>query len=80
MSIGEAPFVEARRTGGVAGEIVTIIGYGLESATSVTFNGIPATILYDAPTVIYTKVLTGVTTGKVQVATFKRDAYEQCSF
>jgi uncharacterized repeat protein (TIGR03803 family) len=71
LSVGLNAFVETRPTIGVVGEIVAIIGYGLKDATSVTFNGTPATILYDAPTVIYAKVPTGATTGKVQVVTPK---------
>jgi uncharacterized repeat protein (TIGR03803 family) len=69
LSIGEGPFVETRPAIGIPGEVVAIVGYGLKCATSVTFNDIPATILYDAPTVIYTKVPIGATTGKVQVVT-----------
>lgn len=69
LSIGLVPFVETRPTIGIAGEVVSIVGYGLKGATSVTFNDIPATILYAAPTVIYAKVPTGATTGKVQVVT-----------
>ena len=69
LSTGEAPFVLTRPTIGIVGEVVTIIGYGLKGATSVTFNGTPATILYNAPTVIYAKVPAGATTGKVQVVT-----------
>jgi len=69
LSIGVGPFVETRPAIGTVGEVVAIVGYGLKGATSVTFNGIPATILYDAPTVIYAKVPTGATTGKVQVVT-----------
>jgi uncharacterized repeat protein (TIGR03803 family) len=69
LSTGEAPFVLTRPTIGIVGEVVTIIGYGLKGATSVTFNGTPATILFDAPTVIYARVPTGATTGKVQVVT-----------
>jgi hypothetical protein len=61
--------VETRTTLGAAGEVVTIVGYGLRGATIVTSNGTPATILYEAPTVIYAKVPTGATTGKVQVVT-----------
>jgi uncharacterized repeat protein (TIGR03803 family) len=71
LSTGAPPFVETRPAIGIAGEVVTIIGYGLKDATSVTFNGTRATILYDAPTVIYAKVPTGATTGKVQVVTPK---------
>jgi uncharacterized repeat protein (TIGR03803 family) len=69
ISTGEHPFVATRPAIGAVGETVTIIGYGLKGATSVTFNGIPATILYDAPTAIYAKVPDGATTGKVQVVT-----------
>jgi uncharacterized repeat protein (TIGR03803 family) len=69
LKTGEAPFVETRPTIGVAGELVTIVGYGMKGATSVTFDGTPATILYDAPTVIYAIVPTHARTGKVQVVT-----------
>jgi uncharacterized repeat protein (TIGR03803 family) len=69
LSTGEPPFVTTRPTIGIVGEVVTIIGYGLKGATSVTFNGTPATILYDAATVIYAKVPSGATTGKVEVVT-----------
>jgi uncharacterized repeat protein (TIGR03803 family) len=69
LSTGAPPFVITRPTIGVAGEVVTILGYGLKGATSVTFNGTPATILYAAPTVIYAQVPAGARTGKVQVVT-----------
>ena len=69
LSTGAPPFVETRPTIGAVGEVVTIVGYGLNGATSVSFSGIPATILYDAPAVIYAKVPAGATTGKVQVVT-----------
>jgi uncharacterized repeat protein (TIGR03803 family) len=69
VSTGAPSFVITRPTVAVVGEVVTILGYGLNGATSVTFNGTPATILYDAPTVIYAKVPAGATTGKVQVVT-----------
>ncbi len=71
LSTGEHPFVATHPTIGIVGNVVTIVGYGLKGATNVTFNGTPATILYDAPTVIYAKVPTGATTGKVQVVTLK---------
>jgi uncharacterized repeat protein (TIGR03803 family) len=69
LSVGLGSFVDTRPAIGVVGEVVTILGYGLKGATSVTFNGTSATILYDAPTVIYAKVPTGAKTGKVQVVT-----------
>jgi hypothetical protein len=69
LSVGQAPFVQTRPTIGVVGETVTILGDELKGATSVTFNGSPATILLDDATVILAKVPTGATTGKVQVVT-----------
>jgi hypothetical protein len=39
------PFVTTGPAIGVVGEVVTILGYGLKAATSVTFNGTPAKIL-----------------------------------
>jgi uncharacterized repeat protein (TIGR03803 family) len=69
LSTGQAPFVETRPTIGKVGEAVTIIGYGLTDATSVTFNGIPAAFKVDASTAITTSVPAGATSGKVQVIT-----------
>ena len=80
LSVGEPPFVETRPTIGVMGETITIVGYGLKGATSVTFNGVPATILYDAPAVIYAKVPNGATTGKVQVVTPNRTLTSNVAF
>ena len=79
LSTEEAPFVLTRPTIGVVGEVVTIIGYGLKDATSVTFNGTSATILYDAATVIYAKVPAGATTGQGPSGHAERDVDEQCS-
>jgi uncharacterized protein (TIGR03437 family) len=69
LSLGLGSFVETRPSVGVVGETVAIVGYGLTGATSVTFNGTPASIVYDAATVIYAKVPAGATTGKVQIVT-----------
>jgi uncharacterized repeat protein (TIGR03803 family) len=69
LHTGAPPFVETRPTIGKVGETVTIVGYRLKGATSVTFNGKPATILKEAPTVIYAEVPTGATTGKIKVVT-----------
>jgi uncharacterized repeat protein (TIGR03803 family) len=66
---GQPPFVETHPTIGVVGEKVTILGYELTGATSVTFNGIPAAFTVDASTAISTTVPAGATTGKVQVIT-----------
>ena len=59
LSTGQPPFVETRPTMGAVNELVTIVGYGLQGATSVTFNGTPAIILSDEPTAIYAKVPAG---------------------
>jgi uncharacterized protein (TIGR03437 family) len=54
---------------GKAGTAVTILGTDLTGATSVTFNGTPATITVVSPSSITTTVPAGATTGKVQVTT-----------
>jgi uncharacterized repeat protein (TIGR03803 family) len=69
LSTGQAPFVSTRPTIGKVGETVTIIGYKLTGATSVTFNGVPASFTVDGSTAITTTVPAGATTGKVQVVT-----------
>ena len=69
LSTGQPPFVETRPTIGVVGEKVTILGYELTGATSVTLIGIPAAFTVDASTAISTSVPAGATTGKVQVVT-----------
>ncbi len=69
VSTGAPPFVTTRPTIGLAGEVVTILGYGLKATTSVTFNGTPAEILYATPTVLYALVPAGATTSQVQVVT-----------
>jgi uncharacterized repeat protein (TIGR03803 family) len=69
LSTGEAAFVEPRPAIGSVGETVAIVGYGLKEASSVSFNGVPATIQSAAATVIYVKVPSGANTGKIQVVT-----------
>ncbi len=69
LSTGQAPFVETRPTIGVVGKVVTIVGYKLTGATSVTFNGTPAAFTVEASTAILTRVPAGATSGKVQVIT-----------
>lgn len=68
LSTGAPAFVEIRPAIGFIGELVTIVGSGLQGA-SVTFNGTPARILDSTPTVIYTLVPAGATTGKIDVDT-----------
>jgi uncharacterized repeat protein (TIGR03803 family) len=69
FSTGQAPFVETRPTAGKVGETVTILGYKLTGATSVTFNGTPVAFTVKAATEISTTVPAGATTGNVQVIT-----------
>jgi uncharacterized repeat protein (TIGR03803 family) len=69
LSTGASPFVETRPTIGVVGEVVTILGYGLKGATSVTFNGVAANFTVDGWTAMTTTVPAGATTGKVRVVT-----------
>jgi uncharacterized repeat protein (TIGR03803 family) len=80
LSTGEPPFVETRPTIGAVGEKVTILGYELTGATSVTFDGIPAAFTVDASTAISTTVPSGATTGKVQVITPDRTLSSNVSF
>lgn len=69
LATGAPSFVITRPAIGVAGELVTILGNALKGATSVTFNGTPATILYTTATALYATVPHGATTGKVEVVT-----------
>ena len=48
-----------------------ILGTDLTGATSVTFNGVPATFAVVSPTEITTTVPAGATTGQVEVVTLK---------
>jgi uncharacterized protein (TIGR03437 family) len=48
---------------------ITILGYKLTGATSVTFNGTPASFVVHSGTEITTTVPAGATTGKVEVIT-----------
>ena len=80
LSTGQPPFVETRPTMGAVNELVTIVGYGLQGATSVTFNGTPAIILSDEPTAIYAKVPAGASSGKVHVVTPTRTLTSNATF
>lgn len=80
LSTGQAPFIETRPTTGKVGEAVTILGYNLTGATSVTFNGVPAAITLQASTEIKTSVPTGATTGKVVVTTPSRTLSSNVNF
>jgi hypothetical protein len=69
LSMGLGPFVETEPVGGKVGSGVRILGTNLTGATSVTFNGTPATFTVEAASVIKATVPVGATTGTVQVAT-----------
>ena len=69
LSVGLGPFVKTLPTRGFVGEAVKILGTDLTGATSVTFNGTPATFTVVQPSEITATVPTGATTGTVQVVT-----------
>lgn len=67
--VGLGPFVMTVPTSAKAGAPVRILGNNLSGASSVTFNGVPATFNVVSPTEISTAVPEGATTGAVQVFT-----------
>jgi uncharacterized repeat protein (TIGR03803 family) len=67
LSVGLGPFVVTQPTSGKVGAAVKILGTNLTGATSVTFNGTPATFTVTSGSEITTTVPTGATTGKVKV-------------
>jgi uncharacterized repeat protein (TIGR03803 family) len=69
LSEGLVPFVETQRTFGKVGMAVKILGTDLTGASSVTFNGTPATFTVVSPFLITTTVPAGATSGRVQVVT-----------
>jgi uncharacterized repeat protein (TIGR03803 family) len=69
FSVGLGPFVETRPTSGEVGAAIKILGTGLNGATSVTFNGVPAGFTVASGAEITTTVPTGATTGDVQLVT-----------
>jgi len=69
LSVGLGSFVETQTSSGKVGAAVKILGTNLTGATSVTFNGTPATFTIVSKSEITTTVPTGATTGKVQVVT-----------
>jgi len=62
-----APFVETVPTAGLAGSAVKILGTNLTDATSVSFNGTPATFTVVSASEITTTVPSGATQGLVTV-------------
>jgi len=69
ISKGLSPFIETVPTSGKVDATVTILGYGLSGATSVTLNGTAAVFTVESNSEIRTTVPTGATTGTVQVTT-----------
>ncbi len=70
LNEGLAPFVALQTSSGAVGAKVTILGTDLIGASSVTFNGTPATFTVNAiGSAITTTVPNGATTGTVQVVT-----------
>ncbi len=80
FSTGLRPFLETVPTVGEAGGNVTILGNDLAGATSVTFNGTPATFQLLSPTAIEATVPSGATTGKVEVTTPSRTLLSNVAF
>jgi uncharacterized repeat protein (TIGR03803 family) len=69
LATGLAPFVKTVPTTGHVGTHVIILGDNLGAATSVTFNGMPATFTVISGSALRATVPTGATTGAVQVTT-----------
>jgi uncharacterized repeat protein (TIGR03803 family) len=68
LAAGLTPFVLTEPSFGSIGAPVTILGTNLIGATSVSFNGTPATFNVVSASEITTTVPTGATTGTVKVA------------
>lgn len=69
INAGLPPFVATRPNLGPVSQSVIILGTNLTGATSVTFNGTPATFTVISATEITTIVPSGATSGKVKVKT-----------
>jgi len=70
LSVGLGPFVALQTTSGKVGAKVTILATNLADASSVTFNGTPATFTVNSTaSAITATVPAGATTGTVEVTT-----------
>jgi uncharacterized repeat protein (TIGR03803 family) len=69
LSTGLGPFVKTLPMFAAAGATVRILGTNLTNATSVTFNGTPATFSVVSATEVSATVPAGATDGQVQVTT-----------
>lgn len=73
--MGLGPFVETLPHVGQVGAVIQILGTDLIGTTSVSFNGTPAVLTIDSPTLITTTVPAGATTGYIQVTTPSRTLF-----
>ena len=69
LSMGLGPFIEAVPPRDAVGHNLIILGSDLTGATSVTFNGTPATFTVVSATEIKTTVPAGAITGPLVVTT-----------
>jgi uncharacterized repeat protein (TIGR03803 family) len=69
LSVGLGPFVQANPVFGKDGFKISILGSNLNGATSVTFNGTPATFTVVSNSLIKATVPAGATTGTIEVTT-----------
>lgn len=67
LSTGLSPFVELVPTSDAAGVLITILGSNLIGASSVRFNGTPATFIIRSSTELKAIVPAGATSGPVEV-------------
>ncbi len=69
ISAGLGEFVEPEPSSGEIGSTVEILGTAIGGATSVTFNGAPASFTVSSSSLITTTVPAGATTGRIEVTT-----------
>jgi uncharacterized repeat protein (TIGR03803 family) len=70
VNLGLAPFIAFVQRAGAVGQTVEILGQQLTGATTVTFNGVPATsFTVSSPTFLLATVPSGATSGPVVVTT-----------
>ena len=69
LATGLAPFVKLIPTAQLVGTLITVIGNNLVGASSVTFNGTPATVIIRSSSEVKAMVPIGATTGPVAVIT-----------
>lgn len=72
LDMGLGPFVKTTPGFGKVGMTIGLLGNGLTGATSVTFNGTPATFAVVSDTYITATIPTGATSGAIEVATQNR--------